>query len=319
MRPAILCHDVVKLYRARRALDGISFEVHPGEIVALLGPNGAGKSTTLSILATLLEPTSGHVEVAGHRLPGEARAARRALGLVPQRVAVYPTLTARENLQYFAALQGLNRRTAPDAIARVLRLVGLESRADEPTLQFSGGMSRRLNLACGILHEPRVVLLDEPTVAVDPQARERIYELERALAASGAAILHSTHLMEEAERLCDRVVLVDAGRVIACGTPAELVARLGLCPRLSLRTARALPEGWPGPAARARALSNEDGEVVLELEDVAIVPALLDRARADGGEIQDVALRRPDLSDVFFRLTGHGLRDGEQPAEEDEA
>jgi ABC-2 type transport system ATP-binding protein len=318
LRPAILCHDVVKLYRARRALDGVSFEVHPGEIVALLGPNGAGKSTTLSILATLLEPTSGDVEVGGHRLPGEARGARQVLGLVPQRVAVYPTLTARENLQYFAALQGLTRRTAPDAIERVLRLVGLEGRADEPTLQFSGGMSRRLNLACGILHEPRVVLLDEPTVAVDPQARERIYELERALAASGAAILHSTHLMEEAERLCDRVVLVDAGRVIASGTPAELVARLGLCPRLTLRTTRALPGGWPGPTARARALSNDDGEVVLELEDVAIVPALLDRARADGGEIQDVSLRRPDLADVFFRLTGHGLRDGEQPAEDEE-
>jgi ABC-2 type transport system ATP-binding protein len=316
--PAILCHDVVKLYRTRRALDGISFEVHPGEIVALLGPNGAGKSTTLSILATLLEPTSGRVEVAGHVLPGEARGARRALGLVPQRVAVYPTLTARENLQYFATLQGLTRSTAPDAIARVLRLVGLESRADEPTLQFSGGMSRRLNLACGILHEPRVVLLDEPTVAVDPQAREHIYALERSLVASGAAILHSTHLMEEAERLCDRVILVDAGRVIASGTPAELVARLHLCPRLTLRTARSLPSSWPGPTARARALSNVDSEVVLELEDAAIVPALIDRARADGGEILDVALRRPDLSDVFFRLTGHGLRDGEQAAGDDE-
>jgi len=317
--PAILCHDVVKLYRARRALDGVSFEVHPGEIVALLGPNGAGKSTTLSILATLLAPTSGHVEVGGHRLPGEARRVRRVLGLVPQRVAVYPTLTARENLHYFAALQGLDRRSAPAAIERVLGLVGLDARADEPTLQFSGGMSRRLNLACGILHEPQVILLDEPTVAVDPQARERIYELERGLAAAGAAILHSTHLMEEAERLCDRVVLVDAGRVIASGTSAELVARLGLRPRLTLRTVRPLPSGWPGPTARARLLANEDGEVVLELDDAAIVPALLDRARADGGEIVDVALRRPDISDVFFRLTGHGLRDGEQSAEEDEA
>src|SRR5690606_9705026 len=177
------------------------------------GPNGAGKSTTLSILATLLAQTSGRVEVAGHALPGHASQVRRVLGLVPQRIAIYPTLTARENLQYFAALQGLDRRRAGDAIARVLAMVGLDARADEPTLQFSGGMSRRLNLACGILHEPRVILLDEPTVAVDPQARERIYALERQLAAGGAAILHSTHLMEEAERLCDRVVLVDAGRV----------------------------------------------------------------------------------------------------------
>lgn len=317
MTPAILCRDLVKLYGSRRALDGIGFEVHPGEIVALLGPNGAGKSTTLSILATLLEPTSGHVEVVGHRFPGEAAQVRRVLGLVPQRIAIYPTLTARENLEYFAALQGLDRTTAPRAITRVLAMVGLDGRADEPTLQFSGGMSRRLNLACGILHEPRVVLLDEPTVAVDPQARERIYALERQLAAGGAAILHSTHLMEEAERLCDRVVLVDAGRVVASGTPAELVAKLGLGPRLTLRTTRPLPGGWPGPTARVRAVPGDGVQTVLELEDAAIVPALLDRARADGGEILDVALRHPDLADVFFRLTGHALREGEQAAEDE--
>jgi ABC-2 type transport system ATP-binding protein len=317
LTPAILCRDVVKLYRSRRALDGISFEVHPGEIVALLGPNGAGKSTTLSILATLLEPTSGHVEVAGHRFPGEAARVRSMLGLVPQRIAIYPTLTARENLEYFAALQGLDGASAPAAITRVLAMVGLDGRADEPTLQFSGGMSRRLNLACGILHEPRVILLDEPTVAVDPQARERIYALERQLAAGGAAILHSTHLMEEAERLCDRVVLVDAGRVIASGTPAELVAKLGLGPRLTLRTTRPLPAGWPGSSTgpRVRVVPGDGERTVLELDDAAIVPALLDRARADGGEILDVALRHPDLADVFFRLTGHALREGEQATE----
>jgi ABC-2 type transport system ATP-binding protein len=315
MSAAILCRDVVKLYRTRRALDGVSFEVAPGEIVALLGPNGAGKSTTLSIIATLLEQTSGHVEVAGHGLPAGARLARRSLGLVPQRVAVYPALTARENLAYFAPLQGLDRRAARAAIARVLALVGLESRADEPVAEYSGGMARRLNLACGILHGPRVVLLDEPTVGVDPQARERIYALERSLAADGAAILHSTHLMEEAQRLCDRVILLDGGRVIASGTPAELVARLGLRPQLTLRTERPLPAGWPGAVARARATAATADKVVLDVEEIGIVPALLDRARADGGEILDVALHRPDLADVFFRLTGHELRDGDTPEE----
>jgi ABC-2 type transport system ATP-binding protein len=314
--PAIVCRNLVKLYQTRRALDGVDFEVHPGEIVALLGPNGAGKSTALSILATLLEPTSGHVEVGQHPLPAEAKLARRALGLVPQRVAVYPTLTARENLAYFASLHGMSRAPARRAIGRVLELVGLDARADEPILQFSGGMARRLNLACGILHEPRVILLDEPTVAVDPQARERIYELERSLAGSGAAILHSTHHMEEAERLCDRVVLLDNGRVIASGTARELVARLGLRPRLTLRTARPLPRGWPGSTERARALVEGDGgEIVLEIDDAAIVPTLLDRARADGGEVQDMSLRRPDVADVFFRLTGHGLRDHEDDGE----
>jgi len=310
---AILCRDVVKTYRARRALDGVSFEVRPGEIVALLGPNGAGKSTTLSILATLLAQTSGHVEVAGHALPAGSRRARRALGLVPQRVAVYPTLTARENLAYFAPLQGLDRRAARTAITRALALVGLESRADDPVAEYSGGMARRLNLACGILHGPRVVLLDEPTVGVDPQARERIYELERSLAAGGAAILHSTHLMEEAQRLCDRVILLDGGRVIASGTPAELVARLGLRPLLTLHTERPLPSGWPGGVVRARATSVTPEKVVLELDEVGIVPALLDRARVDGGEILDVVLHRPDLADVFFHLTGHQLRDGDAP------
>jgi ABC-2 type transport system ATP-binding protein len=291
----------------------VSFEVAPGEIVALLGPNGAGKSTMLSIIATLLEQTSGHVEVVGHALPKGARLARRSLGLVPQRVAVYPALTARENLAYFAPLQGLDRQAAPAAIARVLALVGLESRADEPVAAYSGGMARRLNFACGILHGPRVVLLDEPTVGVDPQARERIYELERSLAADGAAILHSTHLMEEAQRLCDRVILLDGGRVIASGTAAELVTRLGLRPLLTLHTERPLPAGWPGGVARARATSVTAERIVVEVDEVGIVPALLDRARADGGEILDVALHRPDLADVFFHLTGHELRDGDTP------
>ena len=303
----------MKVYRARRALDGVSFEVAPGEIVALLGPNGAGKSTALSIIATLLGQTRGYVEVAGHALPAGARLARRSLGLVPERVAVYPTLTARENLAYFAPLQGLDHRAARAAIARALALVGLESRADEQVAEYSGGMARRLNLACGILHGPRVVLLDEPTVGVDPQARERIYELERSLAADGGAILHSTHLMEEAQRLCDRVILLDGGRVIASGTPAELVARLGLRPLLTLHTERPLPAGWPGTVARARAISATAGRVVLEIDEVGIVPALLDRARADGGEVLDLTLHRPDLADVFFHLTGHELRDGDAP------
>jgi len=296
-------------YGDLRVIAGVTLTVGQGEIVALLGPNGAGKSTTLSIIATLLKQTAGHVEVAGHALPAAARLARRSLGLVPQRVAVYPTLTARENLAYFAPLQGLDRRAATAAIARALALVGLEGRADEPVAEYSGGMARRLNFACGILHRPSVVLLDEPTVGVDPQARERIYELERSLAAAGSAILHSTHLMEEAQRLCDRVILLDGGRVIASGTPGELVVQLGLRPALTLHTERPLPVGWPGPGKRARATSAAGRSIVLEIDEAGIVPALLDRARADGGEILDVALHRPNLADVFFHLTGHELRD----------
>jgi len=318
----IVCRDVVKRFGARSALDRASFAVRAGEIVALLGPNGAGKSTALSILATLLAPTSGEVAVAGCALPREARRARRHLGLVPQQVAVYPALSARENLEYFAALQGLAGDGARSAVGRALALVELADRADEPVARFSGGMARRLNLACGIVHRPLVVLLDEPTVGVDPQARERIYELERALAAEGAAVLHSTHLMEEAERLADRVVLLDRGRVIADGTTRELVERARLRPRLVLRTARPLPGGWadgvpgvvadvePAPAAEPGATSERSA--VLTIDSTASVPAILERARAAGGEIDDVALHRPDLADVFFHLTGRALRDDDR-------
>src|SRR4051812_47187201 len=200
---ALLAVDAItKRYGSRDALRGVTFAVHPGEIVGLLGPNGAGKSTTISILASLLRPDSGTVAVAGHPLPRAARAAKREIGFVPQHVALYPTLTARENAGFFARMHGLRGNTARDAATQALRLVALDGRADDVVETFSGGMRRRLNLACGILHAPHVILLDEPTVGVDPQSRERIYEAVTALARGGAAVLYSTHYMEEAERLC---------------------------------------------------------------------------------------------------------------------
>jgi ABC-2 type transport system ATP-binding protein len=302
---------LVKHYGSRIALDGISFAIEPGEIVGLLGPNGAGKSTTISILATLLRADRGRVSVAGHALPAQARRVRRALGLVPQQTAVYPSLTARENLTFFGCMQGLTRREARRATESALELVGLEKRADEPVERFSGGMRRRLTLACGVLHAPSVLLLDEPTVGVDPQSRERIFTAVEALAARGAAILYSTHDMEEAERLARRVVLLDLGRIVALGTPAELVTRLEMALRIHLRAARPLPDGWLADVAGARLVESEGAgaNYVVEVADGTAAPPVIAAATRAGGDLVDLTLHRPNLADVFFALTGRGLRE----------
>jgi ABC-2 type transport system ATP-binding protein len=311
--PLIAVDDVVKRYGARTALDHVCFAVTGGIVSGLLGPNGAGKSTTLSIVATLLVADSGAVTVAGHHLPAEARAARRILGLVPQRLALYPTLTARENLDFFAHMQGLRGRAAREAVARVLALVALDGRANEAVAQFSGGMRRRLNLACGILHRPRVVLLDEPTAGVDPQSRERIFEAVEALARDGAAVLYSTHYMEEAERLCAEVVLLDDGRVVATGTPAELVAQTGMRPRVELRTAHPLPPHWCDGTPGARIVHGDGTRVALEVTHDAAVSGVLMAAVRAGGDVVEMSVHRPNLADAFFVLTGRALRDDDGP------
>jgi ABC-2 type transport system ATP-binding protein len=302
-----------KCYRARTALCGVSFTVGGGEIVGLLGPNGAGKSTTLGILATLLPFDSGRVTIAGHALPSAAAQVRGALGLVPQQLALYPTLSARENLRFFARSAGLGARDATDATARALGLVGLDERADEPVARLSGGMKRRLNLACGVFHRPRVVLLDEATVGVDPQSRERVLETVTGLARDGAAVLYSTHVMEEAERLCGRVVLLDRGRVVASGTPAALVAGAGLMPRVHLTTARPLSAGWLATVAGARVIEHGT-EAIVEVADPSAVPAILAAALRAGEDVRELTFVRPTLADAFFAVTGHGLRDDEDAA-----
>ena len=309
VQPMIEVDGVEKSYGERAALRGVSFAVSSGEIVGLLGPNGAGKSTAMSILATILASDRGHVRICGHALPAQAPAARAAIGYVPQRESLYPTLTARENLLFFARIFGLSRDASRDACERSLAGVGLEDRGNEPIAHFSVGMRRRLNLACGILHGPRVVLLDEPTVGVDPQSRERIFDLVRALAARGAAILYSTHAMDEAERLCGRVVLLDEGRVIASGTPEELVSQAGLRTMLRLRVTPPLAAGWSASCAGILRVEDGGDETRVELSEPGAVPSVLLAAGAHGGEIEELHFHRPDLADVFFALTGRALRD----------
>jgi len=311
--PLVALEGLTKRYGAREALTGVSFSVDPGEIVGLLGPNGAGKSTTLGILATLLPFDAGAVAVAGHRLPAGAAAVRQALGLVPQQIAVYPTLSATENLRFFARSAGLGRRPSAEAAADGLALAGLADRADEPVARFSVGMRRRLNLACGVLHRPAVVLLDEPVVGVDPQSRERVFEAIETLARGGAAVLYSTHQMDEAERLCARVVLLDRGRVVASGAPATLVAGAGMTPVVRLRTARPLPATWLDGIAGTRIADVADVETAVAVADAASVPAVLAAALATGIDVLDMTLHRPSLADAFFALTGRALRDDDGP------
>ena len=223
----IEAENLTKCYGGRTALNGLSLAVKGGEVTGLLGPNGAGKTTALSILATILRPHSGRASICGRDVVKETDAARSYLGLVTQSVAIYPALSGRENLEFFALMQGLSRPIARTLAQRMLEQVGLTDRAQDTAGSYSGGMKRRLNLACGIIHSPPVLLLDEPTVGVDPQSRELIFELIDKGAAEGRAVIYSTNYMEEAERLCHRVLLIDEGHIVANGSPQELVAMAG--------------------------------------------------------------------------------------------
>ena len=301
-------------YGDRAALEGLTFEVGAGEVVGLLGPNGAGKTTTLSVLATLLAAEKGTALVGGHDTRRAAAAVRRVVGLVPQSLALYPSLTARENAFFFARILGLGRKAARAAAEDALVLVGLVDRADDLVSTFSGGMQRRLNLACGLMHRPRVVLLDEPTVGVDPQSRERIFTAVRAQADAGAAILYSTHYMEEAERLCDRVVLIDHGRVVASGTPASLIDRAGGGLRLEVATRGPLPATWLDDVASARPLAAEESRdgafrLRIALDDIGVAATVLARAAEHGAGLTEFHLHQPSLQEVFLQLTGHDPRD----------
>ncbi|HPW56295.1 MAG: ABC transporter ATP-binding protein [Thermoanaerobaculaceae bacterium] len=286
------------------ALAGVSLELEAGELLALLGPNGAGKTTLVRAIAGRVRLDAGRIELGG-RL-AEERGARDVLGVVPQDIALYGMLTPRENLELFGRLHGLGGTALSDAVGWALGWTGLEDRSRELVKTFSGGMKRRLNIAAGVLHRPRIVLLDEPTVGVDPQSRERIYEMLTELRREGASLLLTTHQLDEAESRCDRVVIIDHGTVVGAGTLAELVGRLFGGRRTVVLTLDRAPEmPLPGlelePGERtARAML---GDAVDEL------PALLGRVRAAGFEVEDLALHRPGLGAVFLALTGRELRE----------
>ncbi len=293
-----------KSFGTTEALRGLSLRLRAGEMLALLGPNGAGKTTLIRALAGRVRLDGGTLSLFGRTLAPEAP--RPELGIVPQELALYPLLTARENLELFGALQGVSASRLAERVRWALEWTGLAERTREPVKGFSGGMKRRLNLACGVLHEPKVVLLDEPTVGVDPQSREKIYEMLAGLRERGATILVTTHYLEEAEARCERIVVMDRGAALAEGTLAELVEHAGLAGRrvrIALdRPAAAAPEGF--------ALENGGGAIVASIADVAAeLPVLLARVRAAGHGVRDLDVRSASLQAVFLQLTGKDLRE----------
>jgi ABC-2 type transport system ATP-binding protein len=301
-----------KCYDSLVAVDDISFNVHDGEIFGLLGPNGAGKTTTINMICGVLQPDGGKVLVDDRDIWIEPKKVKRHLGVVPQEIAVYEDLTARDNLRFWGSLYGLSGSELSDRINEALTGVGLAERAGDKVKTFSGGMKRRLNLCMGLLHRPKFLLLDEPTVGIDPQARLNILEVIREAADAGTTVLYTTHYMDEAEQLCDRIAIIDHGRILAIGTLAELTKLAGEAEVLrltgpfddeSLRTRLAAIPG-------TRILRVGEGTAVLAIESDG--PGLLDvlpRVLEEELGVEDVSIQRPNLQSVFIALTGRELRD----------
>jgi ABC-2 type transport system ATP-binding protein len=308
----IQVENLQKRFGGFTAVESISFEAQAGEVFGLLGPNGAGKSTTINCICGLLTPTSGRVTVNGYDVVRDGSKARGSLGVAPQELALYEDLSATENLSYWGGAQGLRGRALAERIRDVLDLVGLADRAKEPVKNYSGGMKRRLNYAAAIVHKPEVVLLDEPTVGVDPQSRVRLLELVRQQADEGACVLYTTHYMEEAESLCNRLAIVDHGKVIALGSHDELRAMTG--ERDLLRLAGTFDETTVLPA-----LAVFDGlEIVQATGDLLTLslreasnhlPAVFAALNSVGAEVKETTLSRPSLESLFMKLTGKELRE----------
>jgi ABC-2 type transport system ATP-binding protein len=302
-----------KQFGAITAVADVSFTAARGKILGLLGPNGAGKSTTISMLAGLASPDSGSVRLDGVPLGTGADPAKRHLGLVTQEIALLEELSARSNLQFFGGLYGLSGAALAARISAVLELTSLADRARDPPKEFSGGMRRRLNIACALLHEPQILLLDEPTVGVDPQSRNAIFDTIKLLAGAGHTLVYTTHYMEEVERLCDRVVVIDHGRVLADDTLPGLLAAAPIANRLTLRydpspdeAALAEIRGLPG----IMHVELADSELSISAADLGLAaPRVLERLAARGFSCLELTSRRANLEDVFLGLTGRKLRD----------
>lgn len=297
---------LVKRFGQVTAVDGITLELNSGECLGLLGPNGAGKSTLIRTIAGRVVPDSGTVSVFG--FAADSTGAREALGWVPQELALYPRLTSRENLESFGRYHGMAGAALQKAVAWCLDWASLMDRSGEPVKNLSGGMKRRLNMAAGLIHQPKLVLMDEPTVGVDPQSRNRIFEMIEKLHSDGMSIIYTTHYMEEAERLCDRIAIVDHGRIIAEGAKEELVQNsFASRSEVVARFAGSADDvaGW----VAQRGGRYVDSTAQFTVEHPTEIGGLLDAASKAGLELIDVSLRKPNLESVFLQLTGRELRD----------
>ncbi|MGC9327199.1 MAG: ABC transporter ATP-binding protein [Candidatus Hinthialibacter sp.] len=307
----ILVEKLKKSYGELRAVDGISFEIPEGELFGFLGPNGAGKTTTLSMISGLLKPDGGRVMINGIDVWQNPKTAKRILGLVPQDVALYEELTARENLRFWGGLYHLSSSELKSNIKKWLDRVGLTDRANDAVSKYSGGMKRRLNLAAGMIHDPQIVLLDEPTVGIDPQARNNIMEIIREIAREGVTILFTTHHLEEAETLCERIAIMDHGKILQIGTVDELTQVVGDGDLVTI-------QGSFSPAAFRSAVSGlsiqfiniADGEAKFnQTKNGANISVVIQKLSEAGINIESLSMEKPSLESAFLKLTGRELRD----------
>jgi ABC-2 type transport system ATP-binding protein len=320
---AIEVSNLQKSYPARksdagvgelRAVDGVSFSVGAGEIFSLLGPNGAGKSTTISMLSGLLSPNGGDAAIMGHSIRSASQDARSCLGVVPQDVALYPDLSARENLDFWGKMYGLRGAALKQRVDEVLQIIGLVERQKDRVGTFSGGMKRRVNIGAALLHKPQVVIMDEPTVGIDPQSRRHILDNVKELNRQGMTVLYTTHYMEEAAELSDHIAIMDKGKVIACGTHAELIRLVGEETRVELSLNAPLGDelraAWLELAGITRIDAAEDNKITILAQDSnAVLPQLFEAAARSGARITSVDIQEPNLESVFLHMTGRALRD----------
>jgi ABC-2 type transport system ATP-binding protein len=313
--PSILeVQNLAKNYGDFTAVKGISFDIEEGEIFSLLGPNGAGKTTTISMLSTLYAPTSGDATIGGHSITKNPMAVKKVIGVVPQELALYEDLTARENLVFWGQMYGLSGKPLNSRVDEVLEQIGLTDKAKNRVKTYSGGMKRRVNIGVGLLHKPRLLFMDEPTVGIDPQSRRAILETVKDLNKKGMTLLYTTHYMEEAEELSDRVGIIDHGELIAIGTQKELTQQVGETETLILHVGEsddpeALAASLKGvkDVLEANATDHEVSIITPDAED--ILAAVVSRANERGIKIRSIDIREPNLEAVFLHLTGRALRD----------
>lgn len=313
--PSISVRDLYKHFGETHAVDGVSFQIARGEIFSLLGPNGAGKTTALSILSGLLPPTRGEITIAGHAVTQNPLEVKRSIGVVPQEVALYEALSARENLIFWGRMAGLRGTRLKSRLAACLEIAGLTARADQKVATFSGGMKRRLNVAVGLLHEPKILLLDEPTVGIDPQSRRRILDTILDLNRQGLTVLYTTHYMDEAQEISDRIGIMDHGKLIAIGTLGQLTQMVGQHDTLQLdletdgRPMQALAQDLESLPQVTRAY-GENGYLVLQSPDAnQALPAIISLVNRRGVNVRRLEIQEPNLEAVFLHLTGRALRD----------
>ncbi|HTX91560.1 MAG TPA: ATP-binding cassette domain-containing protein [Anaerolineales bacterium] len=312
MENAIEVKDLYKSFGELKAVQGVSFEVRPGEIYSLLGPNGAGKTTSISMLSCLLRPDKGDAFVMGKSVTGDPMGVKAALGVVPQDIALYEDMSARENLTFWGKMYGLRGAELKKRVDEVLEIIGLTERARDRVGKYSGGMKRRVNIGVALLHKPQVIYMDEPTVGIDPQSRRNILDSVVALKDQGMTVLYTTHYMEEAQELSDHIGIMDHGKLIASGTNQELVRIVGETDRITVtinsESARVI-EAWKA-AKGVQQVTAEDGTLTILADDSnKVLPRLFEAAAANGVRITSVAIQEPNLEAVFLHLTGRALRD----------